>query len=141
MVPAVFYPGETIMSATAHQTHGRFKAFTGKLQADHSLGPFADEIASWVRQAGVAPKSIGVEYLEASKRLVLTVGYRDDEAGYAVKLSSVSLGRISNLDSADLSGLESKMEAAASGLSDVICHELFITEDDEFLMVFLSRAS
>lgn len=129
------------MSTAAHQTHGRFKAFTGKLQADHSLGPFADEIAGWVRQAGVAPKSIGVEYLEASKRLVLTVGYRDDEPGYPVRVSGVSLGRIGNLDAADLSGLESKMEAAAAGVRDVICHELFITEDGEFLMVFLSRAS
>ncbi len=129
------------MSATAHQTHGRFKAFTGTLQADHHLGPLADEITGWVREAKVAPKSIGVEYLEASKRLVLTVGYRDDEPGYAVTLKSVSLGRITKLEGAELTGLETKMEAAAAGVPGVICHELFITEDDEFLMVFLSRAT
>ncbi|HEU4408927.1 MAG TPA: hypothetical protein VFS43_26935 [Polyangiaceae bacterium] len=121
------------------QTHGRFKAFTGKLQADRSLGSLADEVSAWARAAKAAPKSIGVEYLEASQRLVLTVGYRDDEPGYPVKLTSVSLGRISRLEGDELAGLESKMEAAAARLSDVICHELFITEDDEFLMVFMTR--
>jgi hypothetical protein len=123
------------------QAHGRFKAFTGTLQADRSLGALGDQIAAWAGEAKAAPKSIGVEYLEASKRLVLTVGYRDDEPGYPVKLTSVSLGRISKLDAEDLAGLESKMEGAAARLSDVICHELFITEDDEFLMVFMTRAS
>ena len=98
------------------QTHGRFKAFTGNLQSDRSLGPLADQISAWAREAKAAPKSIGVEYLEASKRLVLTVGYRDDEPAYPVKLASVSLGRICKLVADDLAGLESKMEEAAGRL-------------------------
>lgn len=119
------------------QVHSRFKVFVGTLGADGSLGALGDEVAAWVTGSGVAPKSIGVEYLESSRQLVLTVGYRSDEAGYPVALQAVRLGRVEQLDEAGRADLERRMTEAAAGLRGVICHELFITGEREVVMTFL----
>ena len=129
------------MSATKQQGHNKFKAFTGTLGADHTLGALSETVATWVKTTNVAPKSIGVEYLEAAEQLVLTVGYRDDEPGYGIQLTSASLGKIPTLEAADLERLEGKMAAAVEGAGAILCHELYITEDHEFLMVFMTRVA
>ena len=74
------------MAEIAEQVHSKFKVFAGQLDRNKTLGPLAGEIAAWVKQQGVAPKSIGIEYLEGVKRVVVTVGYRDDEPGYPIEL-------------------------------------------------------
>jgi hypothetical protein len=86
-----------------------------------------------------APKSIGVEYLEHSKQVVVSLGYRDDEPGYAIKLQSVSLGKVASLGAPELSGLEKKMDEAAAKVSGIICHELLVTGEQEFIMVFMTH--
>lgn len=111
--------------------------FAGKLEPGHSIAKLAEQVEQFAAQAKAAPKSIGVEYLEHSATVVVTLGYRDDEPAYPIKLHVVSLGKASSLDSADLHRLELQMEQAAAKLTNVICHELFITEDDEFLMVVM----
>jgi hypothetical protein len=126
------------MSQITDQVHGKFKVFAGKLDANNTLGPLADEVADFVRYAGVAAKSIGVEYLEAAGRLILTLGYRDDEPGYPIKLTCVSLGKVDALGS-DFAALEQQMMAASAQQQNIICHELYVTGEQEFLMIFMSH--
>jgi|SRR5215471_7443690 len=129
---------EKYMSQIQEQVHNKFKIFIGALQPDGSIGPLADEISSYVSESKIAPKSIGVEYLESAKRLIVSLGYRDDEAGYPVTLHSVSLGKV-NTSGADLNALEQKMAQASAGLSNIICHELYITDKQEMLMIFMTH--
>src|SRR5687767_2089685 len=89
------------MANIDQQVHGKFKMFSGKLEAGSSIAALTKQVEEFVKSSKVAPKSIGVEYLEASKLVVLTLGYREDEAGYAVKLATVSLGNADKLDAAD----------------------------------------
>ena len=79
------------------------------------------------------------QYLESSGPFILSIGYRDDEPGYEVKLNTVDLGRIEGLDPAGLSKVEQAMASASSKLKNVICHELYVTEKKELLMVFMTH--
>jgi hypothetical protein len=126
------------MSQIQEQVHNKFKIFTGALQPDGSIGPLADEISRYVSESKIAPKSIGVEYLESARRLIVSLGYRDDEAGYPVTLHSVSLGSV-DTSGADLNALERKMAEASAGLPNIICHELYITDKQEMLMIFMTH--
>ena len=126
------------MSQIQAQVHNKFKIFTGALQPDSSIGPLADEISRFVSESKIAPKSIGVEYLESAERLIVSLGYRDDEAGYPVTLHSVSLGKV-DTSGADLYALEQKMAQASDRLPNIICHELYITDEQEMLMVFMTH--
>src|SRR5262245_23691009 len=126
------------MSQIADQVHSKFKVFAGQLDANKTLGSLADDVANFVRESKVAPKSIGVEYLESVGKLIITLGYRDDEPGYPVRLNCVSLGKVSNL-SGDFAELEAAMMAAGQKQTNIICHELYVTEDREFLMVFMTH--
>ena len=128
------------MSNIHDQVHNHFKVFAGAYDAQTGLGPLAGAVAAWVTESGAAPKSIGVEYLESVRKLILTVGYRTDEPGYPVKLHTVSVGRVESLDAAGLAHLEGRMAQAAAGVPNIICHELFVTESHEVLMVFMSHA-
>jgi hypothetical protein len=126
------------MSQIAGQVHGKFKVFAGPLNEDNSIGTLASDISNFVREAGVAAKSIGVEYLESADRLIITLGYRDDEDGYPVKVTSVSLGKIEMLGD-DFSKLEQAMSEASTQHSNIICHELYITEEHDFMMIFMTH--
>jgi hypothetical protein len=121
------------------QVHGKFKLFAGTLDGDGGIGTLARRVEAWVKFANVAPKSIGVEYLESTKRVLLTIGYRDDEAGYAVKLTAAPIGKLGSLDDADIGRLEGEMEKACDKLSRIICHELYVTETGDFSMVFMTH--
>ena len=70
----------------------------------------------------------------------MSLGYRDDEAPYPIKLHSVSLGKAAHLGAPDLATLEKKMAEAADKTPHIICHELLVTSDDEFIMVFMTHA-
>src|SRR5262249_10525676 len=126
------------MSNIAQQVHNRFKVFSGELEPGHRIDALARKVVAFA-SGKVAAKGIGVADLESARRLIVTLGYRDDEPGYPIALHSASLGKVDKLDGEDFSALEAKMAEAAAGLSNVICHELFITEDHEFLMVFLTH--
>ena len=75
------------MTKIADQVHTKFKLFTGTLDASGNIGKLAGEVAAWAKSAKVAPKSIGVEFLERNKQVILSVGYRDDEPGYGIALA------------------------------------------------------
>lgn len=122
------------------QIHNKFKIFTGALAADKTIGPLADQISGFVAEHKVAAKSIGVEYLESAKKLIITLGYREGDDSYGVKVSTVSLGKIGGLESGDVTRLEAAMTEACERIENIICHELYITDDGDFLVVFMSRA-
>lgn len=124
------------MSQIENQVHSKFKIFGGGLDANKTIGSLADQVAGFVREARVAAKSIGVEYLESAGRLIISLGYREDEPWYPVQIDCVSLGKIDTLGS-DFAVLEQAMADAAQKRSNIICHELYVTEDREFLMVFM----
>ena len=126
------------MSQIADQVHNHFKVFAGQLDANNSIGALADEVANYVKENGIAPKSIGVEYLEAADRLIITLGYRNDEPGYPIKLSCVSLGQLDAFGS-DFAELEKRMQAASAQQTNIICHELYVTSAHEFLMIFMTH--
>ena len=128
------------MSQIQNQVHSRFKVFAGELDQNKTIGPLAGQITSFVKEAKVAAKSIGVEYIESAGRLIITLGYRDDEPWYPVDVSCVSLGKIDALGS-DFAALEQAMSEAAQKHSNIICHELYVTDDREFLMIFMTFVS
>lgn len=125
------------MSQIASQVHSKFKVFVGELDANNSIGPLADQITNFVSEGKVAAKSIGVEYIESAARLIITLGYRDDEPWYPIAVDCVSLGKIDALGS-DFAGLEQAISQAALKHSNIICHELYVTDDQEFLMIFMT---
>jgi len=126
------------MSQIAEQVHGKFKVFAGPLHEDNTIGPLAADISQFVSESNVAAKSIGVEYLESADRLIITLGYRDDEPGYPVKISSVSLGKIDALGD-DFAQLEGEMQKAGARFPNIICHELYITDEHDFMMIFMTH--
>ncbi len=122
------------------QVHSKFKLFAGALDASGSLGVLGEEVAKFAAGAKAAPKSIGVEYLEHSKQVVISLGYRDDETPYPIKLSSVSLGKIAEFSAEAREKLEAKMGEAAAKTPGIICHELLVTGEDEFIVIFMTNA-
>jgi hypothetical protein len=122
------------------QVHSKFKLFSGPLGKGGSLGSLPAEVADFAKKAKAAPKSIGVEYLEHDGSVVVSLGYRDDEPAYGIKLESVSLGRVESFNAEERARLEKKMGEAAAKIAGIICHELLVTGENEFVMVFMTHA-
>jgi hypothetical protein len=120
------------------QVHDKFKVFTGKLAADKTIGKLADEVAAFAKKSKVAAKSIGVEYLESVGQLLITLGYRDDAEPYAIKLHSIPLGKVDAL-AKDFSALEKAMATASTKHRNIICHELYVTGDRDFILVLMTH--
>ena len=117
------------------QVHSRFKLFMGPLGKDGGLDVLAGRVEAFATD--VASKSIGIEYVEQTKMLVISLGYADGDA-YPIELVTVPLGHV-DLVRGDFGAVEAAMSAAADRLTNVICHELFITGDDQFSMVIMRR--
>jgi hypothetical protein len=122
----------------ARQVHDKFKIFSGELASDGTIGKLADEVAAFANKSKIAPKSIGVAYLEPSKRLVITLGYSEDKEPYGVKLHCVRLGKM-DVKGNDFSALEEKMAKAGAKHSNIICHELYVTGGNDFTVVVMTH--
>ena len=120
------------------QQHDKFKVFLGQPTAADPLGGLAEQVSKFAADQSVAAKSIGTEYIEGRRSLVVTLGYRDDEQSYPIQLRAVKLAG-AGTEMKDLTALESQMAEASAKHSGIICHELFITESGEFYMVFMTR--
>ncbi len=120
------------------QVHSKFKVFYGAPDSNNPVGNLGKEIEDFVKEHKVAAKSIGVEYLEATKHLVMTLGYTDDQDCTPVRVSAANLGHI-DIEH-EIAKLEAKMAEAAAQQHGIICHELYITEENEFFMVFMCYA-
>jgi hypothetical protein len=127
------------VSTIEKQVHTKFKLFAGELDHTGNLGKLAAEVAAWAKTAKAAPKSIGIEFLERSHKVMLSVGYRDDEPAYGIELKSTKIGKIGKLDAAELGKLENGMADAAAEDTRVICHELYVTDTDELFVVTMSH--
>ncbi len=119
------------------QVHTKFKVFHGKRAEDGTIGELARQIEDFANSNKVSAKSIGVEYLESADELVMTLGYNDDEHS-PIK---IHCERVGTVDKADFSALETAMMQAASNQKNIICHELYITDDGSFYMVFMTLDS
>ncbi len=125
------------MRPAAGQVHTEFRIFTGKAQKGNPIAGLAKKAEAFVSAEQVAPKSIGVEYLEATREVVLTLGYRRGVAPYEISIVARPLGVLADTKRATIAALESRMRDAAAELKNVICHELLINEKGEFTMVFM----
>jgi hypothetical protein len=119
------------------QSHQKFKLFIGTQDTDGSLGALGTQVEAFVTEKKVAAKSIGAEFIEHSGKVLLSLGYRDDQPSVAVRLTTDALGSIGKDPNA--AEVEAKMERAAAARGKVICHELFINAKDELFMVFMSE--
>jgi hypothetical protein len=120
------------------QVHEKFKIFTGELAADKTIGKMAGEVSDFAKRSKVAAKSIGVAHLEPSNRLMLTLGYRSDEEPYAIKLHCIPLGKIGPKDH-NFGTLEKAMAKATSHHKNIICHELYLTGEQDLMMVLMTH--
>lgn len=125
------------------QVHDQFKIFVSNVTAaDSGIGAIAEKVARFTAENEVAPKSIGVEYLEGARRLVVTLGYRAGAEHYRVTLRPVSLGQAGTWEEGgDFADLERRMAEAAQSVEKIICHELFVTTEGELVMVFMTLAA
>jgi hypothetical protein len=126
------------MAQIEEQVHHRFKVFTGTLRNDQGISELSSRVAAFAEENQIAAKSIGVEYLENAGKLLLTLGYKKDEDYYPIRLHAENLGKI-DVAGQDFAGIEDKMAEASDRVPNIICHELFINDDHDFLMVFLSH--
>ena len=129
------------MAAIADQVHTKFKLFVGSVDKTGNIGTLAADVAAWAKGAKCAPKSIGVEFVESSKKLILSVGYRDDEKAHGIKLTSQKVGSVAKLDAGELTKLEKAMGEAATKHKNVICHELYVTDANELFIVVMTHES
>jgi hypothetical protein len=120
------------------QVHDKFKIFSGELAPDGTIGKLADEVAAFAKKSKIAPKSIGVAYLEHGKRLVITLGYVEDDAPYPVKLHCIRLGKV-DVKSGNFSALETTISAASAKHRNIICHELYVTGENDFTLVVMTH--
>lgn len=125
--------------SVAEQVHENFKLFAGKLSASGDIHELAEAVATWVAQTKVAPKSIGIEFIERTKTMLLSIGYRSDEAPYTVELVATKITRVQEVGPDDLVRIEQGLAAAASKAKNVICHELYVTDQDELFMVTMAK--
>lgn len=128
------------MSYVASQAHAKFKVFVGSLGSQLALTELLREVESFVRANPCAPKSLAVEYLESAKKLVLSLGYRDDEPPYAITLQTIPIGRIGDLGPDDVARLEKRLAEGAAAIRNVIGHEIFVS-DAECTMVLMSPSA
>jgi len=122
------------MSTVAHQVHDSFKSFIGS-----SIESIAADVSSFVNSSGVAPKSIGIVHVNSADQLLLSLGYRDDEPGYPVTLSAVTLGHIDTVHASGLDALDAVLGSAAGTIDGIICHELVVTNSGDFVAVFMAH--
>lgn len=118
------------------QVHSKFKVFVDDVDSDGLSKNVTSQVDSFCADKRVAPKSVGVEYLESGKKLVLSIGYRDDEPGYSCRLTTKPLGRFESLNE---EAIANAMSSAAESVKDVICHEFYVLDNGMFVMVLLSR--
>jgi hypothetical protein len=122
-----------------NQVHSKFKVFIPEagLSDEEAMRRLGSMVEGWARASKAAIKSVGIEYIDASKQVVLSLGYRDaeDEPGYPVKLTALPLGKLGYRPDE----ISAAMEKAAAGVENVICHEFFVDDKGEFVMVLLSH--
>lgn len=113
-------------------SHNLFKVFIGRLDA---INEIKSQLEVFVDTNKVSARSIGIEYIEQSEEVIVSLGYSSNGDYTPVTITPVDLGVV---DLKDTAKMESLMSAAATKQQNVICHELFITHKKELMMLFMS---
>ena len=114
------------------QAHSKFKVFVGKSGKD-----VIEQAQEFVAAQPIRPISLGVEYLEGSEKVVLSLGYalpdEDNRRPARTSFEEVSLGKL------DLNPelIASALEDAARKLEPVICHEFYVNKGGEYFVIFM----
>ena len=91
-------------------------------------------VESFINQDGIVPRSLGIEFIEPTSKVMISVGYEEDtEPNTGFGLNLVKLGLVT-----DLEVTQEKMGIEASKLNGIICHEFFVDENQEFFSLFLT---
>jgi len=117
------------------QAHSKFKVFIANPYDTTAKMGIAELAEEWARTADVAPKSIGVEYLEAASKVVLSLGYRDDEPGYPIILSQHDMGVVEIAPEA----IEKALSTVANLYENVICHEFYIDDKGALFIIVMRK--
>ena len=120
--------------AVQHQVHDKFKVFFGK-----SISDINSQLQSATSDGSVAAKSIGVEFMEARNQFLVSVGYAEGQAGYAVTLVDTVVGPLPEFNDAP-DQLCASLEEIAEQNGDVICHELYVDIAEVVHLVLMTKA-
>lgn len=111
-----------------HQVHDEFTSFTGT-----SIIELSKTAADFAAQKRVAVKSLAVVMLPSSTLpapVILSIGYRSDEAWYPITVDGGTLPDTTNIDAS--------IEAIAEQMAgDVICHSLYVNHAGALEVAFL----
>ncbi len=122
--------------AESAQVHDKFKLFTGALDDAGHITEVAKLVHAWVTTDKVAVKSVGAAV--AKGKLMLTIGYRDDEEPYEIALHSSKIGRVGPLDGDETTRFTRAIEAGGMNWPPVLGHTLYVTKDGDLYLVVLS---
>ena len=122
--------------ADSAQVHYLFKLFFGSLDDAGHITEVAKQVNEWAAKDKVAVKSVGAAY--AKGKLMLTIGYRDDEEPYEVALHSSKIGRVGPLDDDEMQRFTRAIVAGGNNWPPVLGHTLYVTKDGDLYLVVLS---
>lgn len=105
------------------QRHSKFKVF---ITEPTSTGGIPDElhltINGFIALNKVAVKSVGVEFVESINKIIISLGYTEEQKYYSVVLQEVVLGDIPT----DSTIIEQALTKACDGIDNIICHEFYV---------------
>jgi len=116
-------------------SHSKFKIFQGTLEEGKLSKSLTKELKKFAAQPKVDPKSIGIEYLESKKEVIVSLGYAERSNKKTIDFKLKQIGNLSEGSNV----LELKSEKAASKFENIICHELFVDGSDNMHMIFMTE--
>ena len=123
------------MADTA-QVHDKFKLFTGVLDDAGHIKDVAALVHEWAKKDKIAVKSVGAAV--AAGKLMLTIGYRDDEEPYEIELHSSKIGRVGELDKDEQQRFTRAIESGGMNWPPVLGHTLYVTKQGDLYLIVLS---
>ncbi|MEO8841682.1 MAG: hypothetical protein ABI591_00710 [Kofleriaceae bacterium] len=118
------------------QVHDKFKLFVGELDDAGHVNQLAKAVHEWVAKDKVAVKSVGAAV--AMGKLMLSIGFRDDEPTYEIVLHSSKIGRVGPLDADESTRFNRAIESSAMNWPPVLGHALYVTNHNDLYLVVLS---
>lgn len=117
------------------QTHEKFKLFRIS-GINGNFDQAFKQVEEFANQPNLSPKSIGAEFLEKTNELLLTLGYTPATGqSNNIKLKVYEIGKLNE----NTEVIENKIAEKAKQIKTVICHELFVTQNDDIHMIFMAN--
>ena len=105
------------------QRHSKFKVFitdptsTGGIPSDLHL-----TINGFIALNKIAVKSVGVEFVESINKIIISLGYTEEQKHYSVVLQEIVLGDLET----NAEVIEQALTKACDGIDNIICHEFYV---------------